>query len=93
MHVGLTPKLLCRTLRFQQARALAEEAERRSFALPEQEHPAVIDWADIAIACGYYDQSHLINDFQKLSGLSPAEYIWRVGSVKRLKDNHLPLAQ
>jgi AraC-like DNA-binding protein len=94
IHVGLTPKLLCRILRFQQARALAEEAERSSLAWPQQQPArAAIDWAEIAIACGYYDQSHLINDFQNLSGLSPAEYIRWLRPATRLKDNHLPLPQ
>ena len=26
---------------------------------------------DLAYKCGYYDQSHFINDFKSLSGLTP----------------------
>lgn len=29
-------------------------------------------WADIAASCGYYDQSHLIRDFQRFAGGSPS---------------------
>lgn len=92
IHVGLTPKLLGRILRFQHARALAEEAVRCSPPRLEQQ-PArgAVDWAQIAIACGYYDQSHFVNDFQTLAGLSPAEYIRRLRPARRLKDNHLPV--
>lgn len=94
IHVGLTPKLLCRILRFQHARALAEETERTGLARSKQQPArAVIDWAEIAIACGYYDQSHFINDFQNLSGLSPTEYIRQLRPTRGIKDNHVPLPQ
>lgn len=29
---------------------------------------------DIAYDCGYYDQSHFINDFKEFSGYSPKVY-------------------
>jgi AraC-like DNA-binding protein len=60
-EVGLTPKLYCRVQRFQRARALARQAKTP-------------DWAKLAVACGYYDQSHLIRDFQEFSGASPTEH-------------------
>jgi AraC-like DNA-binding protein len=53
---GLTPKRLCRILRFRRACALARP-------------PA--DWAAIAAAAGYFDQSHLIRDFREFTGASP----------------------
>ena len=31
-------------------------------------------WTDIALACGYFDQPHLINDFRAQAGITPAEY-------------------
>ena len=34
-------------------------------------------WADLALCCGYYDQSHFINDFKSFSGLSPLEFLRR----------------
>jgi AraC-like DNA-binding protein len=78
-HVGLTPKLFCRILRFQKARVLAEELKAP-------------DWAALAATCGYFDQSHLINDFQEFSGSTPRIYsIRQHHKDARLKDNHLPL--
>jgi AraC-like DNA-binding protein len=80
-QVGLTPKIFCRILRFQQVRTLAEQIEKP-------------DWAQIALACGYFDQSHLINDFQEFSGFSPTAYLRRLRKHQqdgRLKSNHVPL--
>jgi AraC-like DNA-binding protein len=28
-------------------------------------------WADVAIACGLYDQAHLVNEFRELAGIPP----------------------
>jgi AraC-like DNA-binding protein len=63
-QVGLSPKLFSRILRFQRARAMADQIKR-------------LDWAQLASTCGYFDQSHLINDFQEFSGLSATEYLRR----------------
>jgi AraC-like DNA-binding protein len=60
-QVGITPKQFGRVQRFQRAAELT-----RSSSAP--------DWADVAVACGYFDQSHLIHDFQTFSGLSPTEF-------------------
>jgi AraC-like DNA-binding protein len=57
-EIGLTPKAAARLIRFEAARASAERAENP-------------DWARIALDCGYYDQSHLINDFRAATGRSP----------------------
>jgi len=78
-HVGLTPKVFCRILRFQRARIFAEKLEAP-------------DWAELAVACGYFDQSHLIKDFKEFSGSTPKIYSEQQ-HVKdaRLKDNHVPL--
>jgi AraC-like DNA-binding protein len=60
-EVGLTPKQFCRVHRFQ--RALA------------QAHAEIeVDWAAVALACGYYDQAHFIHDFRAFSGLTPTGY-------------------
>lgn len=78
-HVGLRPKVFCRILRFQRARVLAEKLETP-------------DWAELAVACGYFDQSHLIKDFKEFSGSTPVTYsIQQHPKAARLKDNHVPL--
>ena len=59
-RTGLSPKHLARVLRFRQAAKYASG------------HHA--DWADIAVASGYYDQAHLINEFKELAGVSPAQF-------------------
>jgi AraC-like DNA-binding protein len=73
-EVGLTPKLYGRVRRFQRARRLVGKA-------------AAPDWAGIAAACGYFDQSHLIRDFRAFSGLSPTAYLRQAS--ERLLPNHL----
>ncbi len=60
--VGFAPKLFCRIQRFQQALRLAAHDPARS-------------WADVALTCGYYDQSHFINDFQAFAGIPPGAYV------------------
>ena len=59
--VGVTPKRYCRLLRFQRVVSNA--------------HPGgETDWAGLALACGYFDQAHLIHDFREFSGLTPTAY-------------------
>ena len=56
--VGLTPKVFSRIRRFQ-----------RVFQVVERETTA---WVQVAMECGYYDQAHLIRDFQEFAGKAPA---------------------
>jgi AraC-like DNA-binding protein len=77
-HVGMTPKLCCRVRRFQRALALAERT------------PAP-DWARLALACGYFDQSHLIRDFVAFSGLTPATYLG--ARSEHVKMHHVPMIE
>ncbi len=60
--VGLTPKVFCRLLRFQEALSLIEGGQRPP-------------WADLALDCGYFDQAHFIHDFQEFSGFTPQVYL------------------
>lgn len=59
---GLSPKLYSRVIRFQAATQFKLSGTR--------------DLTEIAYACGYYDQSHFINDFREFSGYTPKEYFW-----------------
>jgi AraC-like DNA-binding protein len=65
-QVGLTPKLFCRIRRLQQVLDLLAGKER-------------VDWADIAIACGYFDQAHFIHDFRMFANCTPTEYLAQRG--------------
>jgi len=60
-QVGVTPKKFSRLRRFQRV-------------LQTTRHVDEPIWSDVALGCGYFDQSHLIRDFVDFSGLSPAEY-------------------
>jgi AraC-like DNA-binding protein len=61
-EVGLTPKAFARVQRF--AGALARLREAR-----------VVRWDEFALDCGYYDQAHLIREFQACAGHSPASFL------------------
>jgi AraC-like DNA-binding protein len=62
-QVGLTPKLYCRVQRFQKVlRHIARSSQ-------------CIDWTEIALSCGYFDQAHFIHDFRAFSGINPSSYV------------------
>ncbi len=61
-HVGISPKTFARMVRFQNA--VARLRSGRSFS----------SFADLAIACGYTDQSHFIKDFKTLAQRLPSEF-------------------
>lgn len=60
-EVGVTPKRYCRLLRFQRAVARAHKA-------------APVDWTQLALECGYFDQAHFIHEFGDFAGLTPSAY-------------------
>ena len=64
--IGLTPKGLQRTLRFQAFLALAQAGAAGSG------RPAANGIAGLAVDVGYADQAHLSRDCLRLSGLTPA---------------------
>jgi AraC-like DNA-binding protein len=61
-EVGMTPKLFCRVQRFHAVIRMTNELD-------------VVDWVDVALSHGYFDQSHFIHDFQEFSGVSPTQYL------------------
>jgi AraC-like DNA-binding protein len=80
-RTGLSPKHLARILRFRHAAQQADRAPLALLPFAKASSPAharhashVPDWAQIALDCGYYDQSHLINDFRTLAGAPPAHF-------------------
>jgi AraC-like DNA-binding protein len=68
--VGLKPKAYYRVRRLRRVLRLVHATPRPT-------------WTAIAHGCGYFDQAHLINDFRRLTGISPAEYEATRSSVGR----------
>lgn len=72
-EVGLAPKVFCRLARFRRVIGELRAAES-------------VDWADIAVDCGYFDQPHFIHDFRAFAGVSPSAYLrYRTSSVNHLR--------
>ena len=59
--VGVTPKRLARAQRF------ATTVLAINFAEP-------IDWGDVAVGAGYFDQAHFGHEFRAFTGLTPTRY-------------------
>jgi AraC-like DNA-binding protein len=74
-QVGIPPKLYCRLRRFQD---VVQQIARGG----------PVDWADVALAGGYSDQSHLSHDFREFSGITPGAYL----AADRPHANHVPIA-
>jgi AraC-like DNA-binding protein len=60
-QVGTSPKQFLRVIRFQNV--IDQKARHNSLNLTK-----------LSYKCGYYDQAHMSNDFQKLSGFTPRQY-------------------
>ncbi len=69
-QVGTTPKVLARIVRFHRFLDCAREGAAKG--------------ADLALACGYYDESHLARDVRQFTGLSPREARLQIGSLAEL---------
>lgn len=64
-EVGMAPKPLARLIRFDRAVAGLRRGRIRTLA-------------DLAAACGYYDQAHLDRDFRAFAGESPTRLLRRM---------------
>jgi AraC-like DNA-binding protein len=61
-ETGVTPKVYCRIRRFHEA--LIRIGQGRE-----------VKWAEVALACGYFDQAHFIHEFRAFSGINPSRYL------------------
>lgn len=73
-ETGYAPKVFARVQRFQR---LLRTVHRRDD----------VDWAEAALACGYYDQPHLIRDFRAFAEMTPSEYL----AARTEHLNHVPM--
>jgi len=73
-QVGVSPKRYCRIRRFQQAVTWAHRGRE-------------IDWTQVALDCGYYDQAHFIHEFRAFAGLTPTAYL----ALRTPFQNHVKL--
>jgi AraC-like DNA-binding protein len=62
--IGMSPKALLRTVRFQNLLQLARSGEATG-------------WASLAVDCGFSDQAHLIREFKRFSGEPPEMFLRR----------------
>lgn len=70
-EVGLSPKQVARTVRFERSVSLLRRADGGNLA-------------ELALACGYYDQAHLNRDWRELAGLPPAR--WLAAELPNVQD-------
>jgi AraC-like DNA-binding protein len=61
-EVGLAPKAFSQVRRF-------------AAMLAHIDREAEIDWSDVALSCGYFDQAHFNHDFRRFSGVNPSTYL------------------
>lgn len=61
-QIGLGAKALARVHRFNGALTVLGQVDE-------------VPWAELALHCGYYDQSHLVRDFRSFSGYAPGEFL------------------
>ncbi len=88
--VGFPPKTIARLLRFNRAIRSLDRLSRTRANGPagkpyiEGKQPedrpvgGAIQWADLAADCGYFDQAHLIKDFQEFAGRTPDAFVRQV---------------
>jgi AraC-like DNA-binding protein len=68
-ETGASPKAFARVARFQAALDAKLSFPQRT-------------WLDIAHAFGYYDQMHMIHDFEKLGRSTPTQLLVQMGDVR-----------
>lgn len=68
-EIGFTPKLFARITRFEMALDTKRGAPGQS-------------WMNIAHELGYFDQMHMVRDFQSLGGTLPGEILAQIGDYQ-----------
>jgi len=69
--VGVSPKVFARIIRFQELISAYRREDWRS-------------WADLALDCGFYDQSHMSNEFRRFAGVAPTEFFANVPALAQV---------
>jgi AraC-like DNA-binding protein len=69
MDVGMSPKAFARIARFQAA-------------LDAKLANPLRTWLDIAHSFGYYDQMHMVHDFERLGRNTPTQVLLQMGDVR-----------
>ena len=67
-HVGVSPKFLQRLMRLKKTVSIFYQSRIKNLT-------------GLAYECGFFDQSHFINDFKQLTGLSPKNYFFDCSSA------------
>lgn len=70
-EIGLAPKAAARVIRFDRARHML----LRSAAPGPHPRGPGLGLADLAAACGYFDQAHLAREFRALAGCPPRQWL------------------
>ncbi|HEY1965123.1 MAG TPA: helix-turn-helix domain-containing protein [Acidobacteriaceae bacterium] len=73
-QVGVSPKTFHRVRRFQHTLTRLRGVRQ-------------VNWADLAVECGYFDQAHLSHDFRQIAGMTPSAYL--AAATEHL--NHVPM--
>lgn len=74
-YVGLSPKQYQRIVRFNKVLQLIKDNK-------------MINWTQLSLDCGYFDQAHFIKDFKNFSGINPNEYL----ISKSEYEHYIPIA-
>jgi AraC-like DNA-binding protein len=84
--VGISPKRYARIRRFQAVLSRIASGAPLDLEL-KGAPPPVPDWAELAAAFGYADQSHLTHEFWAFTGMTPGAYV----AAYRGLENYLPI--
>ncbi len=91
-NFGMAPKTIARIRRFNLAVAEINRLGRSAVQHPAGKPYLALEtasrastkidtpWANVALDCGYYDQSHFIREFGAFAGVTPVEFLRRMSA-------------